>query len=57
MHNMIARQKRGARRLALGSSLWTAVLVIAGCASSGTSNVSGAPAAGGDIVFGSEVSR
>ena len=57
MHNMIARQKRGARRLALGSSLCTAVLVIAGCASSGTSSSGGAQAGGsGDIVFGSEVS-
>jgi ABC-type branched-subunit amino acid transport system substrate-binding protein len=57
MHNMIARQKRGARRLALGSSLCTAALVIAGCASSGTSGSGGAQAGGsGDIVFGSEVS-
>jgi ABC-type branched-subunit amino acid transport system substrate-binding protein len=57
MHNMIARQKRGARRLALGSSLCTAALVIAGCASSGTSSSGGAQAGGsGDIVFGSEVS-
>ena len=56
MHNVIARRKRAARRLVLGSSLCTAVLIIAGCASSGTSNSSGAPAGGGDIVFGSEVS-
>jgi ABC-type branched-subunit amino acid transport system substrate-binding protein len=57
MHNMIARQKRGARRLALGSSLCTAALVIAGCASSGTSGSGSAQAGGsGDIVFGSEVS-
>jgi branched-chain amino acid transport system substrate-binding protein len=57
MPNVIARQKRGARRLALGSSLCTAALVIAGCASSGTSGSGGAQAGGsGDIVFGSEVS-
>ena len=46
MHNMVARQKRGARRLALGSSLCTAVLVIAGCASSGTSSGGGAAGRG-----------
>jgi ABC-type branched-subunit amino acid transport system substrate-binding protein len=57
MHDMTAGQRRGARRLALGVPLCTALLIIAGCGSSGSSTTSGAQTSGsGDIVFGSEVS-
>jgi ABC-type branched-subunit amino acid transport system substrate-binding protein len=59
MYDMTRGQGRGARRLVLAASLCTALTVVAGCGSSGTSasGTSGGKSSGsGGIVFGSEIS-
>jgi ABC-type branched-subunit amino acid transport system substrate-binding protein len=58
MYDMTAGQGRGARRLVLVAALCTALLVVAGCGSSGTaaSGSGGKTSSSGAIVFGSEIS-
>jgi ABC-type branched-subunit amino acid transport system substrate-binding protein len=58
MHHMTAGQGRRARRLALMTSMGTALFVAAACGSSGSSASSGggSSSGSGSIVFGSEIS-